>query len=78
MTTSASPFARAELAANEATHATSRGPGLWQRFENFLRSVQMTEQESAVERFINANGGSLTDDLEREISRRFGNMAGDR
>lgn len=32
--------------------------------------------DSAVETFIAANGGVLTDALEREISRRFGNHAG--
>lgn len=33
-------------------------------------------RQSEVERFIKANGGVLTDSLEREISRRFGNMSG--
>jgi hypothetical protein len=76
MATTTSPLIPSSTSAS-ASHKDA-SPGLWQRFENFLRSVQMTEQETEVERFINARGGALTDDLEREISRRFGNMAGDR
>ena len=34
------------------------------------------QTESEVGDFIQQHGGVLTDELEREISRRFGNMAG--
>lgn len=49
---------------------------IWERFEGFWRSALASDDESAVERFINERGGVLTDDLEREISRRFGRLAG--
>lgn len=35
-----------------------------------------TKQESEIATFIEHRGGVLTDDIEREISRRFGNIAG--
>lgn len=34
------------------------------------------KQESEIATFIEHRGGVLTDDIEREISRRFGNIAG--
>lgn len=41
-----------------------------------LRSLLPGRAPSEVEAYITANGGVLTDDLERDISRRFGSAAG--
>jgi hypothetical protein len=35
-------------------------------------TMQRLRAEAEVARFIDRNGGRITDDLEREISRRFG------
>lgn len=54
--------------------SASRGasPG---KLSDFLRSFFGSKPaQSEVERFIMANGGVLTDTLEREISRRFGRV----
>ena len=40
-----------------------------------LRAL-LPRRRNEVEAFIAANGGTLTDDLERDISRRFGSAAG--
>ncbi len=37
---------------------------------------ETAQRESEVARYIAANGGQLTDEMEREISRRFGRSAG--
>lgn len=47
---------------------------LLRRIENGIHARARARRESEVTRFLEANGGKLTDDLEREISRRFGNM----
>ncbi len=69
--------------AQSATDAAGEAPAplaalhaLWDRFEGFWRSAAAADNDSAVERFLKDHGGVLTDDLEREISRRFGRMAG--
>lgn len=41
-----------------------------------LKALFGGSRTADVETFIQANGGVLTDDLEREISRRFGRAAG--
>jgi hypothetical protein len=50
--------------------------GMFQRFVTALRGARRRAAEREVERFIRRNGGRLTDELEREISRRFGRIAG--
>jgi hypothetical protein len=48
-------------------------------FQRFIKAVRESRQravEREVERFIRNNGGRLTDELEREISRRFGGIVG--
>lgn len=42
-------------------------------FRGFFRAKPV---ENEIERFIMENGGVLTDNLEREISRRFGQIVG--
>ena len=50
--------------------------GFWSRL---FQSIQLSRQRAAereIAKLISARGGQLTDDLEREISRRFGGPAG--
>lgn len=55
-------------------HRDAAKPSLVQRFTVlFARGRQL---DNEVGKFIQANGGSLTDELEREISRRFGHIVG--
>lgn len=74
--TAAIPAAEASRDAHESPSTLVALNHLWERFEGFWRSAVATDRESAVERFVNDRGGALTDDLEREISRRFGRIAG--
>jgi hypothetical protein len=53
----------------------SRGR-MFQRFIKAVRESRQRAVEREVERFIRNNGGRLTDELEREISRRFGGIVG--
>lgn len=79
MTTSTSTMRATDVASGDVRNnpsTLSTLDHLWERFESFWRSAIAADQESAVERFINDRGGVLTDDLEREISRRFGRHAG--
>ena len=56
--------------------ATAPGRGFWSRvFLSIMRSRQQTA-EREIAKLIQLRGGNLTDDLEREISRRFGGHAG--
>ncbi len=56
----------------------AKGPSIWARMAAALTRSRQRKADSAIERYIRANGGQLTDSLERDISRRFGHMAGDR
>jgi hypothetical protein len=47
-------------------------PGLFSRVLATLMTMQRLRAEAEVARFIDRNGGRITDDLEREISQRFG------
>jgi hypothetical protein len=53
-----------------------RRGGMIRRFVRALQDSRRRAAEREVERFIHRNGGRLTDELEREISRRFGRIAG--
>ncbi len=47
------------------------------KLREFFRSLfRPKPAESEIERFVRHNGGVLTDQLEREISRRFGTVVG--
>lgn len=81
MTSTTSTMPAADVASRdvrESPSTLSTLNHLWERFESFWRSANAADHDSAVERFINDRGGVLTDDLEREISRRFGRVAGPR
>ena len=71
--TFAVPAAYADFAADtQAVVRKSASPSLLARVRNLFGGSRPSE----VEGFIQANGGVLTDDLERQISRRYGRIAG--
>lgn len=43
-------------------------------FKKVLGAFQNRQSESDIERYINAHGGIMTDEIERKISRRYGAM----
>jgi hypothetical protein len=47
-------------------------PGILSRLLAAIIASRRARAEAEVGRFIEAHGGRMTDDLEREISRRFG------
>jgi hypothetical protein len=49
--------------------------GLWSIVKDAVTDSRRRSAECEVARFIERNGGVLTDSLEREISRRFGSSA---
>jgi hypothetical protein len=71
-----------ELDAMDATQVVSSGVRAPQKpslFARFFASLMLSRQRAAdreIERFIEMRGGRLTDETEREISRRYGNLAG--
>jgi hypothetical protein len=58
-----------------AEHATGLAGLLSALADRFTLSRQR-RVDSEVGQFLEAHGGQLTDDLERQISRKFGNQAG--
>ncbi len=54
------------------TDAGHPRPGLLSRLMAALTASRRARAEAEIGRFIEAHGGRITDDLEREISRRFG------
>lgn len=58
---------------------TKGAPSKLSFWRRIVQSVNLSRQRAAeheIGRFIEMNGGELTDDLERQISRRFGGPAG--
>ena len=51
-------------------------PSVLDTLIGWLAARDAKASDGEVERFVLARGGQMTDDLEREISRRFGGMAG--
>ena len=49
-------------------------PTFFERLSRVFWAAQNRRAEKTVAKFIARNGGELTDDLEREISRRYGHM----
>jgi hypothetical protein len=43
---------------------------------DWLAAANETDESASIAAYIEQNGGVLTDQLEREISRKFGHMAG--
>jgi hypothetical protein len=71
-------MADAEQLTHEALPRTLHGlRALLDRLAERVRRRAQAKQDGRIGLFIANNGGRLTDDLEREISRRFGAMAGD-
>ena len=56
--------------------AAATAPNLFARVLDILRSARLRRSESDIAEFLQSQGGVLTDDLERQISRRFGHMVG--
>jgi hypothetical protein len=71
-----------ELDAMDATQVVTSGvrapqkPSLFSRFVTALMLSRQRAADREIERFIAMRGGRLTDETEREISRRFGNLSG--
>ena len=58
-------------------HTQPKGAvGLFAALAERLTRARQRRVDSEIGRFLQAHGGQLTDDLERQISRRFGNQAG--
>ena len=54
------------------THAVaSNGPGLLRRFFDAMMASRQRQVDREIARYIRDNGGRLTDNIEREIERRF-------
>jgi hypothetical protein len=49
---------------------------LLQRIRGYFRAQHRARVDSEVARLIRAHGGVMSDELEREISRKLGSMAG--
>jgi hypothetical protein len=66
------------LDAMDATQVvqTATKPSLFARFFTALVQSRQRAADREIERFIAMRGGRLTDETEREISRRFGNIVG--
>jgi len=45
---------------------------LWKRLTMAVHDAQRRRTEAEIARFITRNGGVITDDMERQINRRFG------
>jgi hypothetical protein len=63
-------------AATPATDWSDDRPSLIDRLRSLMTSGSSTQKEDEIGAFIETHGGVLTDDLERQISQRFGHMAG--
>ena len=77
MTTSTSTFRHADLVTAKSIRTERPSFSLLTLLETLESRAYcrvMARRESEVTRFLAANGGQLTDDLERELSRRFGSI----
>jgi hypothetical protein len=57
-----------------AAHARASAPklsGLWTRLLNAVVEARTRQAERQIAQFIELRGGALTDDVERQIERRF-------
>jgi hypothetical protein len=55
---------------------TKSKAGFWSRIAEAMTKSRQKSAEREIARFIELSGGQLTDNVEREISRRFGGPAG--
>ena len=69
-----------DLAGVGAANATEANPkrSVFRRFLAVLMESRQRAAEREIEAYVARNGGVLTDDLERSISRNFGHSAGSR
>ena len=58
------------------TAAVSSRPSFFKRFVTALIEARERAAEREIERYITAHGGTLTDSIERDLSRTFGYPAG--
>jgi hypothetical protein len=65
------------LERTEKQQQARRSRRLLRRFFDMLIGSRQRAAEHEIERFLQRNGGRLTDELEREIGRRFGHRAGE-
>ena len=78
-TTQTFPYSRAEPRNTVLAKVSSLQAWLSRTIEQLTSSAERRarrKREGDVARFLAANGGQFTDDMEREISRRFGNVVG--
>ena len=69
----------AEFDSTAGATQPTRASGLSGLIAGLVSRLTLSRQrrvDSEVGQFLEAHGGHLTDDLERQISRRFGNQAG--
>ena len=59
------------MPAATAARPPARWPGWLARFGQALFDARMRQAEREIARFIEAKGGRMTDDLERQIERHF-------
>ena len=64
------------LASDRQTGRERARPTFWQRFFAAMEQSRRRQAEREIARFIAMRGGTLTDEVEREISRKFGGLAG--
>ena len=55
--------------------AQARRPTFFGRIASAIRQSRERAASREIERFVEMNGGKLTDSIEREISRRYGSSA---
>jgi hypothetical protein len=56
--------------------APTAGRNMAQRVVSWFAAKASAERDAEIAAFISDRGGQFTDEMEREISRRFGGMAG--
>jgi hypothetical protein len=66
----------ASLDLTAASRAKTHGLGLLQRVSAWYTAKVHAERDAEIVAFIEERGGQFNDEMEREISRRFGGMAG--
>ena len=77
MTGLAIPFTDADADADAVASREATGPAslsLFGRIGAYLYAVERRRRERDIAALLAQNGGQLTDDLERQISRQFGRI----
>ena len=66
----------ADLATVSTFGHQASSTSIWQRLRAWYMAKLNAERDAEIAAFVEERGGQFTDDLEREISRRFGGHAG--